>query len=64
MFQPSCALQAKESELQAVEQVLGEPDLTAPSYRKWKLSNSILLQEIQQRSQAAGGAAAVRPETL
>ncbi|KAM4521604.1 interactor protein for cytohesin exchange factors 1 isoform 2-T2 [Odontesthes bonariensis] len=57
-------LKAKESELQAVEQVLSEPDLTAPTYRKWKLSNSILLQEIQQRSRAAGGAAALRPDVL
>lgn len=54
-------LQAKESELQAVEQILTDPSLAAPSYRKWRLSNFILLQEIAQRQQAAGGAAQLRP---
>uniref|UniRef100_UPI0037E7C787 connector enhancer of kinase suppressor of ras 3 n=1 Tax=Semicossyphus pulcher TaxID=241346 RepID=UPI0037E7C787 len=57
----SSTLKAKESELVAVEQILTDPTLTAPTYRKWRLSNSILLQEISQRDQAAGGAAEPGP---
>lgn len=56
-----CVLQAKESELLAVEQILTDPSLTAPTYRKWRCCNLILLQEIQQQQQAAGGAAEPRP---
>ncbi|KAM9339273.1 LOW QUALITY PROTEIN: interactor protein for cytohesin exchange factors 1 [Symphorus nematophorus] len=54
-------LKAKELELQAIEQILTLPTLTAPTYRKWRLSNSMLLQEISQRNQAAGGAAELTP---
>ncbi|XP_041815339.1 connector enhancer of kinase suppressor of ras 3 [Chelmon rostratus] len=54
-------LKAKELELQAVEQITTHPALTAPLYRKWRLSNSVLLQEIVQQNQAAGGAAELRP---
>ncbi|KAM6991749.1 interactor protein for cytohesin exchange factors 1 [Tautogolabrus adspersus] len=54
-------LKAKQSELLAVEQILTDPTLTPPTYRKWRLSNSILLQEIRQRNQAAGGAVERRP---
>lgn len=57
----SSTLKAKEAELQALDQILTHPDLTAATYRKWRLSNSIFLQEIHQRKQAAGGAAALRP---
>ncbi|XP_034534868.1 LOW QUALITY PROTEIN: interactor protein for cytohesin exchange factors 1 [Notolabrus celidotus] len=53
----SSTLKAKESELQAVDQILMDPALTAPSYRSWKRSNPVLLQEIRERDQAAGGAA-------
>ncbi|XP_070844206.1 interactor protein for cytohesin exchange factors 1 [Chaetodon trifascialis] len=57
----SSTLKAKELELQAVEQITTHPALTAPVYRTWRLSNGILLQEILQRHQAAGGAAELRP---
>ncbi|XP_039637964.1 interactor protein for cytohesin exchange factors 1-like [Perca fluviatilis] len=64
-------LKAKESELLALEQILTAPALAAPTYRKWRLSNAVVLQEIAQRHQeiaqrhqeiaqrhqAAGGAA-------
>ncbi|XP_034755276.1 interactor protein for cytohesin exchange factors 1-like [Etheostoma cragini] len=53
-------LKAKESELLAVEQIMTVPTLAAPTYRKWRLSNAVLLQEIAQRNQAAGGAAELR----
>ncbi|XP_047430320.1 connector enhancer of kinase suppressor of ras 3 [Mugil cephalus] len=49
-------LKAKESELQAMDQILSDPTLSASDYRKWKLSNSVLLQEVSRRNQAAGGA--------
>uniref|UniRef100_A0A3Q4BL64 PH domain-containing protein n=1 Tax=Mola mola TaxID=94237 RepID=A0A3Q4BL64_MOLML len=45
----SSTLKAKESALQALEQILHHPALTPRMYRKWRLSNSILLQEIRQR---------------
>ncbi|XP_028253768.1 connector enhancer of kinase suppressor of ras 3-like [Parambassis ranga] len=54
-------LKAKEFELLAVEQILTDPTLTAPAYRQWKISNVILLQDISQRNQAAGGAARLAP---
>ncbi|XP_039981865.1 connector enhancer of kinase suppressor of ras 3 [Xiphias gladius] len=54
-------LKAKESELAAVEQILTDPDLAAPTFRKWKLSNLILLREIGRHSRAAGAAAGLRP---
>ncbi|XP_060908711.1 connector enhancer of kinase suppressor of ras 3 [Labrus mixtus] len=57
----SSTLKAKQSELLAVEQILTDPTLTPPTYRKWRLSNSVLLQEIRQRNQAAGGAVERRP---
>nr|XP_029131827.1 interactor protein for cytohesin exchange factors 1-like [Labrus bergylta] len=57
----SSTLKAKQSELLAVEQILTDPTLTPPTYRKWRISNSVLLQEIRQRNQAAGGAVERRP---
>lgn len=57
----SSTLKAKELELQVVEQILSNPTLTAAIYRKWRLSNAVLLQEIHQRNQASGGAAELRP---
>ncbi|CAJ1077680.1 LOW QUALITY PROTEIN: interactor protein for cytohesin exchange factors 1 [Xyrichtys novacula] len=51
----SSTLKAKESDLQAVDQILTDPALTAPTYRQWRLSNCVLLQEISQKNQAAGG---------
>ncbi|XP_044185752.1 connector enhancer of kinase suppressor of ras 3 [Thunnus albacares] len=52
----SSTLKAKELELLAMEQILTDPTLTANTYRKWRLSNMILLEEISHRNQAAGGA--------
>ncbi|XP_029281213.1 interactor protein for cytohesin exchange factors 1-like isoform X2 [Cottoperca gobio] len=57
----SSTLKAKQSELQAVEQILSQPTLAPPTYRKWRLSNIVLLQEIALRTQAAGGAAEPGP---
>ncbi|GLD56987.1 connector enhancer of kinase suppressor of ras 3-like protein [Lates japonicus] len=57
----SSTLKAKESELRTVDQILTDSTLTAPAYREWRLSNLILLQEIGQQDQAAGGAAELRP---
>lgn len=48
--------QAKESELLALEKILNEPNLTALMYREWRLSNTILLQDILQHNQEAEGA--------
>uniref|UniRef100_A0A3Q1CM01 PH domain-containing protein n=1 Tax=Amphiprion ocellaris TaxID=80972 RepID=A0A3Q1CM01_AMPOC len=45
----SSTLKAKESELLAVEQILSDPALTAPTYRKWRVSNVVLLQDISGR---------------
>nr|XP_012779372.2 connector enhancer of kinase suppressor of ras 3 [Maylandia zebra] len=49
-------LKAKESELLALEKILNEPNLTALMYREWRLSNTILLQDILQHNQEAEGA--------
>ncbi|XP_058470190.1 interactor protein for cytohesin exchange factors 1-like [Solea solea] len=57
----SSTLKAKEAELKAMEQILTEPALSPPTYRKWKLANLVLLQEIIQCNQAAGGAAGSMP---
>ncbi|KAK5598798.1 hypothetical protein CRENBAI_004135 [Crenichthys baileyi] len=59
----SSTLKAKESELQVVEQILDHPALPAPTYRQWKLSNLVLLEEILQHSQAAGVATELSAET-
>lgn len=38
--------QSKEADLQAIEQVLSEPELTADKFREWKEANVPLVQEI------------------
>ncbi|KAK1888794.1 Interactor protein for cytohesin exchange factors 1 [Dissostichus eleginoides] len=43
----SSTMKAKQSELQTLDQVLNDPALAAPTYRKWKLCNFLLLQEIR-----------------
>uniref|UniRef100_A0A3Q1F380 Interaction protein for cytohesin exchange factors 1 n=1 Tax=Acanthochromis polyacanthus TaxID=80966 RepID=A0A3Q1F380_9TELE len=58
----SSTLKAKESELLAVEQILSDPTLTAPTYRKWRVSNLVLLQDISGCNQAAGGGSELRDE--
>lgn len=58
----SCVLQAKESEVLEVDQILNQDDLTGPAYRKWKLSNLTLLQEISRCMGTSGGAAEPKPE--
>ncbi|XP_054475014.1 connector enhancer of kinase suppressor of ras 3 [Anoplopoma fimbria] len=54
-------MKAKEAELLAVDQILTNPSLAASTYRTWRLSNFLLLQQIAERSQAAGGAAERTP---
>uniref|UniRef100_A0A3Q4GQ20 Interaction protein for cytohesin exchange factors 1 n=1 Tax=Neolamprologus brichardi TaxID=32507 RepID=A0A3Q4GQ20_NEOBR len=49
-------LKAKESELLALEKILNEPNPTALMYREWRLTNTILLQDILQHNQEAEGA--------
>ncbi|XP_028996210.2 connector enhancer of kinase suppressor of ras 3-like [Betta splendens] len=57
----SSTLKAKESELQTMEQILVDQTLSAADYRKWRLSNHVLLQQIGKHSQAAGGASEPTP---
>ncbi|MED6237589.1 hypothetical protein ATANTOWER_028619 [Ataeniobius toweri] len=59
----SSTLKAKESELHVVGQILDHPALPAPTYRQWKLSNLVLLEEILQHSRAAGVATELSAET-
>ncbi|XP_052390585.1 connector enhancer of kinase suppressor of ras 3 [Carassius gibelio] len=42
-------LKAKEADLQAIEQVLSEPSLSACKYRQWRDANVPLLQEIGEK---------------
>lgn len=39
-------MQSKEADLQAIEQVLSDPELTADKFREWKEANVPLVQEI------------------
>ncbi|XP_037551312.1 interactor protein for cytohesin exchange factors 1 [Nematolebias whitei] len=39
-------LKSKESDLQVIEQVLSNPELTSDKFRQWKEVNAILIQEI------------------
>lgn len=47
--------QSKEADLQAIEQVLSDPQLTAGKFREWKEANVPLVQEIytQRKRQVA-----------
>lgn len=38
--------QSKEADLQAIEQVLSDPQLTSHKFREWKEANVPLVQEI------------------
>ncbi|XP_008304959.1 interactor protein for cytohesin exchange factors 1-like, partial [Stegastes partitus] len=58
----SSTLKAKESELLAVEQILGDATLTAPTYRKWRLSNLVLLQDMSGHKQQAAGGSELRAQ--
>ncbi|XP_059354017.1 connector enhancer of kinase suppressor of ras 3 [Carassius carassius] len=42
-------LKAKEADLQAIEQVLSEPSLSACKYRQWRDANVLLLQEVCEK---------------
>uniref|UniRef100_A0A8C1PUG7 Cnksr family member 3 n=1 Tax=Cyprinus carpio TaxID=7962 RepID=A0A8C1PUG7_CYPCA len=46
-------LKAKEADLQAIEQVLSEPSLSACKYRQWRDANVLLLQEIGEKHKRA-----------
>lgn len=39
-------LQSKEADLQAIEQVLSNPELTSDKFRQWKEANALLIHEI------------------
>lgn len=58
-------LKSKEADLQALEQVLSDPQLTSDKFREWKEANAPLMQEIcvqndqQEAPEAAKDAAAV-----
>lgn len=43
---PCSHLQSKEADLQVIEQVLSDPELTADKFREWKEANVPLVQEI------------------
>lgn len=45
-FALSFLAQSKEADLQAIEQVLSDPELTSDKFREWKEANAPLLQEI------------------
>lgn len=42
----SAVLQSKEADLQAIEQVLSEQELTSHKFKEWKEANAPLVQEI------------------
>ncbi|XP_013767839.1 interactor protein for cytohesin exchange factors 1 isoform X2 [Pundamilia nyererei] len=58
-------LKAKEADLQAIEQILSDPELTSDKFREWKEANGPLVQEIcvthiqQVASEAAKAEASV-----
>lgn len=43
-----CSGQAKLAELQALEQLLGEAELTADRFRRWKEEHQELYQELRE----------------
>lgn len=57
--------QAKEADLQAIEQILSDPELTSDKFREWKEANGPLVHEIcvthiqQVASEAAKAEASV-----
>lgn len=57
-------LQAKEAELQQINKILDDADLTASKYRQWKENNDELVQEIEKlaalKASKAGDKAPVR----
>uniref|UniRef100_A0A8C1RI61 Cnksr family member 3 n=1 Tax=Cyprinus carpio TaxID=7962 RepID=A0A8C1RI61_CYPCA len=55
-------LKAKEADLQAIEQVLSEPSLSACKYRQWRDANVLLLQEIGEKHKSAVEPQAQEPQ--
>ncbi|XP_071400919.1 interactor protein for cytohesin exchange factors 1-like isoform X2 [Centroberyx affinis] len=47
-------LKSKEADLQAIEQVLSDPELTSDRFRVWKEANAPLLQEICEKDDQQG----------
>ena len=41
-------MQAREAELQQINKLLDDSDITAPKYRQWKENNEELVQEIER----------------
>lgn len=52
-------LQSKEADLQVIEQVLSNPELTSDKFRQWKEVNAILIQEICVKDDHKGAPEAV-----
>lgn len=60
-IQVSALFQAKEADLQVIEQVLSEPSLSASKYRQWRDANVLLLQEIGEKHKSAVETEAQKP---
>ncbi|XP_006868537.1 PREDICTED: interactor protein for cytohesin exchange factors 1 [Chrysochloris asiatica] len=45
-------LKCKEHDLAMINQLLDDPNLTARKYREWKITNSLLIQDIYQQQRA------------
>lgn len=55
-------LQAKEADLQAIEQVLDDSKLDGNKYRQWKSANVLLLEEINQKMNTVEEQPSIQPE--
>lgn len=53
--------QAKEADLQAIEQVLSEQSLSACKYRQWRDANVLLLQEMGEKHESPVESQAQKP---
>ena len=53
--------QSKEADLQALEQVLSDPQLTSDKFREWKEANVPLVQEICIKDDQQVASQAVKP---
>ncbi|KAM6912723.1 connector enhancer of kinase suppressor of ras 3-like [Xenentodon cancila] len=54
-------LKSKETDLQAIDQVLSDPQLTSDKFRAWKEANALLVHEICIRDDQQGALQAVKP---
>lgn len=58
-----CVLQAKEAELQLINKILEDSDLTPPKFREWKQFNEELLQDIEKLANEKEEKAIATPST-